>query len=56
MVDLKIMDIEQGLYAQVVLMRRKDSNSKKEKEKTKNITYKVGPQDQYDGSILIMSG
>ena len=29
------MDIEQGLYAQVVMIHKKDSDNKNEKEKTK---------------------
>ena len=48
--------MEKGLYAQVVKIRQKHSDNKKERENTNNITYKGNPQDQYSGLILIMSG
>ena len=50
------MDMEQGLYALVIMIRRKDSDNKKEKDNTKNITFKGNPQNQYSGLISIMSG
>ena len=48
--------MKQGLHAQVLMTRRKDSENKKEKENIKNITSKGNPQDQDVGSIFIMSG
>ena len=48
--------MEQRLYTQVIMIRRKDSDNKKEKEKTKYITSKGNPQYKYSGLILIMSG
>ena len=48
--------MEQGLYEKVVMIRRKDSENKKERENTKNITSKDNNQDQYVGLIFIMSG
>ena len=48
--------MEKGLYSQLVMIRQKDSDNKKEKKKTSNITSKGNPQDQYAGLILIMSG
>ena len=48
--------MEQGLYAQVVMILRKESENKKEREKTNNTTFKDNQQDQDVGLILIMSG
>ena len=48
--------MEKGLYAQVAILRRKDSDEKKEKEKKKIIISEVNPQNQYAGLILIMGG
>ena len=42
------MAMEQGLYAQVVMIHRKDSDNKKEKEKTKKYNF----QGKYARSIL----
>ena len=53
---LKKIAMEQGLYEKVVMIRRKDSENKKERENTKNITSKDNNQDQYVGLIFIMSG
>ena len=50
------MDMEKELYAKVVMIRRKDSDYKKENQKTESITPKGNPQDQYAGLILILSG
>ena len=52
---LKRMATEQWLYEQVVMIRQKDLDNKKEKENTNNITSKGSPQYQYFGSILIVS-
>ena len=49
------MDVENGLYAQLVMIRRKDSDDKKGKYKTNNITSKDNKQEQNFGLILIMS-
>ena len=49
------MAMEPGLYAQVVMIRRKYKNNKKKGKIQINIISKGIPQDQYDGSILIMS-
>ena len=38
-VALKKMDMEQGLYEQVVIIQRKDSENKKGKEKTKKYNF-----------------
>ena len=48
--------MEQGLYAQVFMIRQNESDDKRKKEKTKNITSKDNQQDQDGGLILIMSG
>ena len=48
--------MEQGLYAKVVMIQRKDSDNKKEGKIPIIITSKGNPQNQYDGLILIMSG
>ena len=50
------MALENGLYAQVVMIRTRESDDKKEKDKTKNITSKDNQQEQNIGLILIMSG
>ena len=47
--------MEQGFYAQVVMIHRRDSGNKKEKN-TNNITSKDNQQDQDVGLILIMIG
>ena len=43
---LKKMDLEQGLYAQVVITRRRNLEDIKEKYKTKKLTYKDNQQEQ----------
>ena len=53
---LKRMATENGLYAQVVMIHRRESDDKKEKEKTNNITSKYNQQEQNVCSVLIMSG
>ena len=53
---LKRIALEQRLYAQVVIIRRKESDYIKEKDNTKNITSKDNMQEQKIGLILIMSG
>ena len=50
------MALENGLYAQVVMILRRELDDKKEKYKTKNITSKDNQQEQNIGLILIMSG
>ena len=50
------MFMEQGLYEQVIMTHQRESDDKKEKEKTNNITSKDNQQYQDVGSILIMSG
>ena len=50
------MALEQGFYAQVVMIRRRNLYDIKEKDKTKNITFKDNQQEQNIGLILIMSG
>ena len=47
--------MEPGLHSQVVMIHRRESDDKKEKEKTKNITSNDNQQDQDVGPILIMS-
>ena len=49
------MALENGLYTQVVMIRRRELYDKKEKDKTKNITSKDNQQEQNIGLILIMS-
>ena len=41
------MGTEQGLYAELVMIRRKDLNKKKKSKRQRNITSKGIPQDQY---------
>ena len=48
------MAMEQGLYAQVVMILRMNSDDKKGKEKTNNITSKENHQDQDVCLILIV--
>ena len=43
------MALGNGLYAQVVMIRRRESDGKKEKDKTKNITSKENQQEQNIG-------
>ena len=50
------MALEQGLYVQVVMIRRRDPDDIKEKDKTKYITSKDNKKEQNIGLILIMSG
>ena len=50
------MDMEHGLYAQVVMIHQRESDDKNEKERTNNITSKDIQQYQDVVSILIMSG
>ena len=50
------MDLENGLYAQVVMIRRREFGDKKEKDEAKNITFKENQQKQKIGLILTMSG
>ena len=40
------MAMEIGLYAQVIMIRQMESDDKKEKEKTNNITSNDNQQDQ----------
>ena len=48
--------MENGLYAEVVMIRQRESDDKKEIKKTKNITSKGNQKYQDVGLILIMSG
>ena len=50
------MATKYGLYAQVVMIHRRQPEDKKEKENTKNRTSKDNKQEQNVGTILIMSG
>ena len=50
------MALEQGLYTQVIMICRRESDDIKEKYKTKNITSKENQQEQNIGLTLIMSG
>ena len=50
------MAMENGLYAQVVIIHRRELDDKKGKYKTKNITSRDNHQEQNIGLILIMSG
>ena len=50
------MALEQGLYSQVIMIRRKNLDDIKEKDKTKSLTSKENKQEQNIGLILIMSG
>ena len=54
--SFKHMVLENGLYAQVVMICRRELDNKKEKDKTKNITSKYNQQEQNTGLILTMSG
>ena len=49
------MAVEQGLYAQVVIIRQKYLNNRKKRKRPRNINFKGNPQDQHAGFILIMS-
>ena len=51
----KELALENGLYAQVVIIRRTESDYKREKDKTKK-TSKDTQKEKNIGSILIMSG
>ena len=50
------MALEQGLYAQVLMIHIRESDDIKEKYKTKNIASKDNQQEKNIGLILIMSG
>ena len=50
------MATEQGLYAQVFMICRRNLDDIKEKYKTKHLTSKGNQQEQSIGLILIMSG
>ena len=50
------MALEQGLYAQVVMIRRRNLDDIKEEDKTNILTCKDNHQEQNIGLILIMSG
>ena len=50
------MAMEQGLYAQAVVIRQKDFFNKRERKIPRNISFKGNPHDQYAGLVLIMSG
>ena len=53
---LKRMAMEQGLYVQVVMIRRKDLYNKTKWIRPRNTTSRGILQDQSAGLILIMSG
>ena len=53
---MKIIAVEQGLYAQVVMIRLKYLDNKNKNKRQRNVTSEGGLQDQYAGLILIMSG
>ena len=53
---LKRMAMEQGLYVQVVMIRRKDFYNKTKWIRPRNTTSRGSLQDQSAGLILIMSG
>ena len=48
--------MEQGLYANVVMIPWKDKENEKKKENSNNITSKDSPEDKGAGLVLIMSG
>ena len=48
--------MEQGLYAQVVMIRQRESDDKSKNKRPRNITSKENQQDQDVGLHLIMSG
>ena len=50
------MAMEQGFYAQVVMICRMESDDKNEKLKTDNITSQDNQKYQDVGWILVMSG
>ena len=50
------MALENGLYAQVVMILRRELDDKKEKIRQKNLTSKDNQKEQNIGLILIMSG
>ena len=50
------MAMEQGLYAQVVMIRQRESDDKGKNKRPRNITSKGNQQDQDVGLHLIMSG
>ena len=53
--SFKNMAMENGLYAQVFMIRRRELDSKKEKTRQKYITSKENQQEPNIDSILIMS-
>ena len=48
--------MENGLYAQLVMIRQRDSDNKRGKKRQRHIPSKDNHQDQDVGSILIMIG
>ena len=54
--QLKNMVLEQGLYAKVVMICRRNFDDIKEKDKTKKLNSTDNQQKQNIGLILIMSG
>ena len=50
------MGLGQGLYAQLLMIRRRNLDDIKEKYKAKKLTSKDNQQEQNIGLILIMSG
>ena len=50
------MSLDQGFYAQVVMIPRGNLYDIKGKDKTKKLTSKDNQQEQNIGLILIMSG
>ena len=50
------MALENGFYAQVVMIRIRGLGDKKEKDTTKYITSKYNQQEQNISFILIVSG
>ena len=50
------MALEQGLYAQVVMIHTRNLDDTKEKNKTTKLTFKENQQEQNISLILIKSG
>ena len=54
--QLKKRGLENGLYEQLVMIHRRESDNKKENDKEKHLTSKENQQELKVSLILIMSG
>ena len=50
------MALERGFYAQVIMIHRRESDDKKEKDKIKKYNFQGKSERKNIGSILIVSG